>query len=95
MSDTSELKNSKFKFSDDTIVYIRDLLALSLITKTDVVQHLRSMVFTTEKRGELDYLVPTEEYKKQYAIVATQLMQIANSTSMESDDLDSHSITEN
>jgi hypothetical protein len=65
------------KLSDETIVYIRDILALALISQTDIVNHLRGMEFETVLKGETHYLVPTERYKVEYANVAKQLVALA------------------
>lgn len=69
------MEEQTLRLSDDAIVYIRDILTLGLITKTDVVGHLRQLKLTTELKGETQYLVPTEAYKAEYAIVAEQLVR--------------------
>lgn len=64
-----------FKLSDEAIVYLRDILTLGIVTRTDIVGHLRQMKLQPELRGEIEYLTPTESYKAEYAIVAEQLLK--------------------
>ncbi len=80
MAETKDLR-----LSDDTIVYIRDILTLGLITQTDVVAHLRQIRLDTETRGEVQYLVPSDEYKEAYAIISNQL--VAAMEQLESDEV--------
>lgn len=75
---TEKKDDKKFRFSDDVIVYIRDIIALGMITKTDIVNHLRGFELIEELHGERSYLVPSEEFKKNYAQVSAQLVAMAN-----------------
>jgi len=53
-----------FKMGDDLIAVIRELVQLSFLTGTNIVDHLRAVVI--EKDEETGKLVPTEEYIQAY-----------------------------
>jgi len=74
-----------YRLSDDAIVYLRDILTLGIVTKTDIVSHLRQMKLTTELRGEVEYLVPSEGYKTEYAVVAEHLLKVLETMSEDGD----------
>jgi len=52
------------KMSDDMIAVIRELVQLTLLTGTNIVDHLRAI--TCEIDAETSKLVPTEEYVDAY-----------------------------
>lgn len=65
MSDQTERKT--YKLSDDFIALVRDLLQLSLLTNTNIIDHLRAVIVepeTTEARAH--YLTLTPEYVEAY-----------------------------
>lgn len=59
---TKEAKKTTYKVSDDLIAVFRELVQLSLLTGTNIVDHMRAV------RVELvdGAVVPTEEYINQY-----------------------------
>lgn len=61
-SEMTEVKKTAYKVSDDLIAVFRELVQLSLLTGTNIVDHMRAV------RVELvdDMVVPTEDYISQY-----------------------------
>ena len=65
MSDQTDRKT--YKLNDDFIALVRDLLQLSLLTNTNIIDHLRAVIVepeTTESRKH--YLTLTPEYVEAY-----------------------------
>lgn len=62
-----EAEKVVFKLSDDSIVMIRELIQLSLLTGTNVVDHLRAFRCEEIKTDTVTrYLSPSEEYVGAY-----------------------------
>lgn len=51
------------KFSDDVIVVIREMVQLSLLTGTNVIDHFRSIRLVETENG---YITVTEEFVEAY-----------------------------
>lgn len=68
----SEEENNKSqevcKMSDDLIAVIRELVQLSLLTGTNIVDHLRAILIEVEngEDGVQPRLVPTQQYFEAY-----------------------------
>lgn len=61
------MERKTYKFSDDVIIQIRELLQLALLTNTNIVDHLRAMIIepeTEENRGH--YVTISPEYVEAY-----------------------------
>lgn len=56
---TKEVRKA-FRLSDDLIAMIRETLQLSLLTGTNIVDHLRAMVVEVDDDGK--YITVTSEY---------------------------------
>jgi len=67
---------AKFKMGDDLIAVVRELVQLSLITGTNIVDHLRSIEM--EMDTETNKLVPTVEYVEAYNSMVEELVEKAN-----------------
>lgn len=61
---TSE-QQKKFKITDDVVVIIREIVQLSLITGTSLVDHLRA-VQLVEDANRPGYVTLDEEYVRSY-----------------------------
>lgn len=62
---TTTTERKTFKFSDDIIALVRDLLQLSLLTNSNIIDHLRAVVVETET-ARPQYLTLTPEYVEAY-----------------------------
>jgi len=62
---TATTERKTFKFSDDIIALVRDLLQLSLLTNSNIIDHLRAVVVETETTRP-QYLTLTPEYVEAY-----------------------------
>lgn len=71
-----------YKFSDDAIVVIREILQLSIITGTNLVDHLRSVVVEPDETGSR--LVPCPEYISSYNTMIEKLAAEATEKMKES-----------
>jgi hypothetical protein len=72
MSDTNERKT--YKFSDDFIALVRDLLQLSLLTNTNIIDHLRAVIVEPENtEARAHYLTLTPEYVEAYNLHIEEL----------------------
>ena len=62
-----------YKLSDDTIILIRELIQLSFLTGTPIIDHFRAM------RLELDgnQILPAEEYVEEHNKVVSKLNEQA------------------
>ena len=76
------------KMGDDLIAVIRELVQLTLLTGTNVVDHLRAV--RCEIDEETNKLVPTVEYVEAYNEMVEQLVEKAKAASQA---LESPSIT--
>jgi hypothetical protein len=64
---SAENKRATYKFSDDIIVVIRDLLQLALLTNTNIIDHLRAVVVEPETdEDRAHYITLTPEYVEAY-----------------------------
>lgn len=63
------------KMSDDLIAVIRELVQLSILTGTNIVDHFRAI--TCEIDAETNKLVPTEDYVEAYNTMVDQLVKQA------------------
>jgi hypothetical protein len=63
------------KMSDDLIAIIRELVQLSILTGTNIVDHFRAI--TCEIDAKTSRLVPTEEYVEAYNVMVDQLVKQA------------------
>ncbi len=75
-----EEQKKTYKFSDDVIIIIREIIQLSLLTGTNLVDHLRTIVVKEENEK---YLGLDEEYVKAYNEYITQLAQKAEEQNIE------------
>jgi hypothetical protein len=71
---TTERKT--FKLSDDIIALVRDLLQLSLLTNSNIIDHLRAVVVEAET-ARPQYLTLTPEYVEAYNAHIEKLNQEA------------------
>lgn len=69
------------KMSDDMIAVIRELVQLSLLTGTNIVDHLRAI--TCEVDADTSKLVPTEEYVEAYNDMIEDLVKKAEESQVE------------
>lgn len=76
---TEKTKNT-FKFSDDVIIIVRELIQLSLLTGTNLVDHLRAVVLVPENEK---YLTLDEDYVKAYNEYITELSRKAEEQNSE------------
>ena len=70
---TGEAKKT-FKLSDDAIVVIRELIQLSLLTGTNIVDHFRGIVLETTADGKVTI---TPEYVEAYQQMLQKLSEEA------------------
>lgn len=79
--DMKNIENAKeeetlvVKLSDDLIAVIRELVQLSILTGTNVVDHFRAI--TCEIDMDTQKLIPTEEYVEAYNLMVQQLVEKA------------------
>lgn len=73
----SDNEKKIFKIGDDLIAVIRELVQLSLITGTSIVDHIRAI--HVEIDSETGKLVPTERYVEAYNAMVSQLQEQAES----------------
>jgi hypothetical protein len=69
------VQTPEHKFSDDLIAVVRELVQLSILTGTNVVDHLRAI--TTRVDPKSQKLVPTEEYVEAYNSMIEELARQA------------------
>ena len=62
---TTNSERKTYKFSDDIIALVRDLLQLSLLTNSNIIDHLSAVVVETET-ARPHYLTLTPEYVEAY-----------------------------
>ena len=62
---TGTTERKTFKLSDDIIALVRDLLQLSLLTNSNIIDHLRAVVLEAET-ARPHYLTLTPEYVEAY-----------------------------
>jgi hypothetical protein len=65
-----------YKFSDDVIAIVRELVQLSLLTGTNIIDHLRAVVLVPDSENQ-KYLTLDEEYVKSYNAYITHLNEAA------------------
>lgn len=73
---TSTTERKTFKLSDDIIALVRDLLQLSLLTNSNIIDHLRAVVVEAET-ARPQYLTLTPEYVEAYNAHIEKLNQEA------------------
>ena len=56
----------EYRFSDDSIMMIRDLVQLSLVTGINVVDQFRLMRFEVKSKDGINILLPEPQYVTQY-----------------------------
>lgn len=66
------------KMGDDLIAVIRELVQLSLLTGTNIVDHLRAVLCEVDEDGKL---VPTQQYFEAYHSMIDDLNEQAKSAS--------------
>lgn len=59
-----------FKLSDELIAVVRELIQLSIITGTNIVDHMRAVRVETAVDNSI---LPTEEYINQYNLYVQEL----------------------
>lgn len=65
MSDQEKTERKTYKLSDDFIALVRDVLQLSILTNTNIIDHLRAVVVEPEVNRP-QYLTLTPEYVEDY-----------------------------
>jgi hypothetical protein len=73
---------NKFKLADTTIAHVAKLLQLSILSGTDVVDHLRTLELVTSDLG----LVPATGYLENFEINIARMVEEAASWREESGD---------
>lgn len=68
-------EDKKFKMGDDLIAVVRELVQLSILTGTNIVDHLRAIEI--EQDDETGKLIPTVEYVEAYNEMVEELMKKA------------------
>ena len=68
----SEEKSKVFQLSDDVIALVRELVQLSLLTGTNIIDHFRAVQLEELEPGKL---YPTEEYINSYNAMVTSLSE--------------------
>jgi hypothetical protein len=71
----STKNNEIFKMGDDLIAVVRELVQLSLITGTNIVDHLRAI--HVEVDGDSGKLIPTVDYVNAYNEMVQELQKQA------------------
>jgi hypothetical protein len=66
-----EDKVKTFKMGDDLIAVIRELVQLSFLTGTNIVDHLRAVIVQNDE--ESGKLIPTQEYIEAYEQMISDL----------------------
>jgi len=66
---------ASYKLGDDLIAVVRELLQLSILTGTNIVDHLRAV--TAEVNPDTGKLVPTDQYVGAYNEMITELVKKA------------------
>jgi len=67
--------NKVFKMTDDLIAVIRELVQLSIVTGTNIVDHLRAVEMEVEEGT--DKIIPTVQYVEAYNTMVEQLVEKA------------------
>lgn len=75
-STVTATERKTFKLSDDIIALVRDLLQLSLLTNSNIIDHLRAVVVEAET-ARPNYLTLTPEYVEAYNTHIEKLNQEA------------------
>jgi hypothetical protein len=65
-----------FKMSDDLIAVVRELVQLSLITGTNIVDHLRAIELEVD--SDSNKMIPTIDYINAYNDMVEELVKKAN-----------------
>lgn len=65
-----------YKFSDDAILMVRELIQLSILTGTNIVDHFRAMQLEPVE-GKEHMLAPTPEYIEAYNAMVVKLNEEA------------------
>jgi flagellar capping protein FliD len=65
-----------FKMSDDLIAVVRELVQLSLITGTNIVDHLRAIELEVD--SDSNKMIPTIDYINAYNAMVEELVKKAN-----------------
>ena len=81
--DEDNKPNAVYKLSDDLIAVIRELVQLSLLTGTNIVDHLRAV--QAEVDLENNKLIPTEDYIEAYNTMVEDLTRKAVQAQKEMD----------
>lgn len=76
--DKSDTKSERqlFKLSDDAILMVRELIQLSLLTGTNLVDHFRALQLESVA-GKEHMLAPTPEYVEAYNAMVLKLNEDA------------------
>jgi hypothetical protein len=77
------MENKHYKLGDDLIAVIRELIQLSILTGTNVVDHFRAITF--EIHDETNKAVPTQEYLDAYSDMMEKLQEKAEQAQRESE----------
>lgn len=67
-------ETNSLKFDDNVLVMIREIIQLSLLTGTNIIDHLRAIRVTNGQNG---YITLTEEYVDQYNTYVSNLNETA------------------
>ncbi len=71
MTEEKETQTEVFKVSDDLIAIVRELVQLSFLTGTNIVDHMRAIL--VEVDDETKKIVPTLEYVEAYNNMINEL----------------------
>lgn len=84
MSEETKSAREVFKMSDDVISIVRELIQLSLLTGTNIVDHIRAIQLEPVEAGA-GVLTLTPEYVKAYNEMITTLNEqaLAHQTEMQ------------
>ena len=80
---TEEEGKPVFKLSDDAIAIVRELVQLSFLTGTNIVDHLRAVLVEADE--ETGKLVPTENYMIAYNNMVQDLNEQAKAAASAAD----------
>lgn len=77
----SENNNVVFKMGDDLIAVVRELVQLSILTGTNIVDHLRAIHIEVD--AETGKLIPTVQYVEAYNTMVQDLQKQAEAAAVE------------
>lgn len=77
-------ENKTYKLSDDLIAVVRELVQLSLLTGTNIVDHLRAVEVAIDEDGKK--FAPTEEYVEAYNTMVQKLVEQASESQKKLDE---------